>query len=989
MLPPNRDPETRLHNSIPPSLSSLSGLDDLRLLSRQTATASTHEGTHPQTAAVSRNSFRVLSSPARLARHKPSHLSLDLSPPKPGRPVADDSPTVSSHPNRWSTFHGPDLPTPFSRDAWDNSPSSPSPSSPTPFAPRDLDQYVVQHLTTPVIAAVLTAAFFCCRFPHGHGHTPNPNEHSFPSFDKPLPNLPGASSLSIPQDHRPPHGTRESSFHTAHASLDSLEQDRGSQSTDGDLQDTLSTQHTRTMSTTMTKPVELKLQVESRPSTEEPQRAKSPMSSFFGWNKSKSKDAESPSTSFDDDRSVSPMPSPLAQSPPRPSPLGNAAMHEDEGYHGRSGSLTYGESANLSRVDELMRELQEVSTELAASIRREMELEDEIERFQAEMPPPSAQEPGRRTSDYYSDSGASSVRYPIGETETKLESLEKMRRKLEQDKAQMRVDLSSKVQEDMNQKKALELHIQTLEGQLRMASFQSEQPSEKEKELEASLTNTQRKLNEEKQFKDNFDELLAGMRSEIEVTRNERDNLKDEVVPQLKARVEGLESEAGQAQTLQYEITRLQQEVQTLKNENQSLNEARKMQTDFQASTPRMKGVAASGLARSDSQKAAKENIPLDQLPAHLKDVEDQRDALHLTLKNLIIRQYQMTTDYRKQVKQLEADRDRAKANTPRRAAFAVEVQYLRNEVNKLRRRADDALEQKWQCEKGLSGIKMDLDRAQQETASLRELLKEHDIFESDNDGQGGEDESDSLDKAYTELRSVQELVKNAPDATTRESAEIRMEQLSRQVSSQLSTNQQLRSRLAEAIGRGEKEQGAAAQKIMDLQGALKVAEERLAAAQAVSEEAIAKHEEHVRLVKEAQEDQFIRGVTSSVRSTLIDTKFASQNNSARVSLLSPASAKGPITPFKGRRPRLNKTTSGKAFSFQDATRTSELEMKVRQMEEAAIRAESEMSGVVEAMNRAQIEVALLQTERDEEARKTRKLQREVVAEREKIRAAA
>lgn len=676
------------------------------------------------------------------------------------------------------------------------------------------------------------------------------------------------------------------------------------------------------------------------------------MSSFFGW-KSKPKDLDSPATQFSDSAEVSPMPSPLAASP-MPSALGRA-MHDDEGYSGQRGSLTYGQQVNMTRVDELVRELEEVSAELARSIQREMELEDEVERYRTEMPTGPATDANRRTSDYFSDSGASSMRAPLDQSETKIEYLETMRRKVEQEKAQLRVDMANKTQEDVNQRKALELHIQTLEGQIRMANLAANEPSEKERELESSLADTTRKLNEEKSFKDNFEDLLAGMRQEIEAHRNERDNLRDEVVPQLKARVEGLEAETAQNQTLQYEITRLQQELQTVKNDNQSLNDARKMGMDMAAARPRIKGGNLDGLQRSASQQ---KEIPLAELPAHLKDVEDQRDAFHMTLKNMVLRQHQMTKRHLKQCKALETERDRALSETPRRAAFAVEVQYLRKEVNNLRRRADDALEQKWQCEKGLSGIKMDLDRAQQETTSLRDLLKEHDIFLPES-ALAGDGSSESLDKAYSELREAQQQVRSARDDATRQAAASRMELLSGEVSSQLSTNQQLRTRLAEAIGRGEKEQRAAAQKIIDLQEALKVAEERLAAAQAMSEEAVATQEEHVRLVKEVQSDHAQRGVKAPTGFNTDANGAAKPNNN----LLTPNWTRN--SPFSStRKPRLGKTTSGRDQSPQEASKTIALEKQVREMELAALQAEREMQGVVEAMNRAQIEVGSLQTER-------------------------
>ncbi len=116
-----------------------------------------------------------------------------------------------------------------------------------------------------------------------------------------------------------------------------------------------------------------------------------------------------------------------------------------------------------NEVAEMEEELREVSSELAASIKREMELEDMVDRLQMEAAqPPDA---NRRTSDYFSDSGTSSVRYPLSELGGKSEDLEKLKRTLEQDKAQFKVDFSQKLQIERARRKVLEAHIQRLEEQ--------------------------------------------------------------------------------------------------------------------------------------------------------------------------------------------------------------------------------------------------------------------------------------------------------------------------------------------------------------------------------------------------------------------------------------------------------------------------------------------------------------------------------------------
>lgn len=119
-------------------------------------------------------------------------------------------------------------------------------------------------------------------------------------------------------------------------------------------------------------------------------------------------------------------------------------------------------SAQLADMEE---ELREVSSELAGSIRRELELEDLVDRLQLEAQ--QGPELSRRTSDYYSDSGTSSFRYPQSEVAgVKTEDLAKMKRISEQEKAQFKLNMSQKLQDERGRRKVLELHIQQLGDQM-------------------------------------------------------------------------------------------------------------------------------------------------------------------------------------------------------------------------------------------------------------------------------------------------------------------------------------------------------------------------------------------------------------------------------------------------------------------------------------------------------------------------------------------
>ncbi|KAF2197493.1 hypothetical protein GQ43DRAFT_202768 [Delitschia confertaspora ATCC 74209] len=798
------------------------------------------------------------------------------------------------------------------------------------------------------------------------------------------------------------------------------------------------------------------------------------LSSFFGWSSSKPQNgAESPTTTFSE-KSASPAASPgyfhQAHMPAKSKPAGldipSANSFAQQSYFNVPGTPLLSSSPQMNaHVEELERELREVSSELAASIRREMDLEDEVERWKAESSV-AMSDINRRTSDYYSDSGTSSIRFPIGDSESKLEEVETLRRKAEQERATLKVQMAERLQEELRRRRDLEAQVQELEEQVHESSGNSQvETDDRIRELEGLLENAQRRLAEERQVKENFEDLLTALRQDLEQHRNERDNLRDEVVPQLRSRLEGLEVEAAETQKLIYDSTRMQQEIQTLRSENSALVNASRIQaelsqqqTRFQsiaeeaeeapaAPTPRVGLSRSNSLARSSVIKSkrgslARSNSVKDKSGAEspresvvvvsnpVKDVEEQRDALHRALKLLLQRQELQQKQFQKRIRELELERDNALNLTPRRTTFHKEVASLRGEINQLRRRADDALEQKWQCEKGLGGLRMDLDRAQQETSSLRELLKEHDIVVPEI---RLENQPISLDKAYDELRTTHalslarikqmessdslddagaeaqrtlELLKQSiSDAETErdvaqkeaeqyrqqaralQKSEIehlskeqslaselyasatRMDELSDRIQVQLKSNRALRTRLADAISRGEYEQEKSTEKIVELERRLKSAEDRVMVAQQSSEEAIARHEEESQALKESDSNHLHR--------------YGSGLLSSRT--LSPKTPLSPV--FATKSPRLGNTSSGPGMSMAEATRTELLEKRVEELEKALRDADHEMEEVVGRMNRAQIEVADLQFERDEAMRQTRRLQADILAEREKVKA--
>ncbi|BCR97416.1 uncharacterized protein AKAW2_30735S [Aspergillus luchuensis] len=761
------------------------------------------------------------------------------------------------------------------------------------------------------------------------------------------------------------------------------------------------------------RPPPLHIDSPSRSSSGDSKQPKTPankISSFFGWRATTSSPgAESSSTEISE-TGRSPVPSPMPASlhsasfsitpsttvpfdpskPQVPLPQRNPSLS--------SGSILDSRATTL--VTELENELREISAELAGSIRREMELEDLVERLQSDMP---LDTPNRRTSDYFSDSGSSSIRYAF-ESGGRVEDIEKYKRTAEQERAQIKVDLGQKLQEERSRRAASEAHVQILESQvqqLRRERVDLSDLSSRTRELEAALDDTRRKLAEERQIKDNFEDLLTAMRVELEQLRNERDHMRDTVIPQLQ---QGSQSAAPPSDPS--EVQRLMEEIEALKIENASLAQlqgsrfasiaeedgmptARNVGLGLSRSnslarvrTKPSPGLSrSSSLSRSNSVSAKERNeSPRENLADRIEDVEAQRDALHQSLRRLLDRQAHDAREYEKRLQLMEMELARAQqVGSPRKLGYEREVRNLREEVNDLRQRAEEALEQKWQCEKGLAGLKMDLDRAEQETTSLRVILQEHDItvpedLECDRDGFAEVlATSSSLESAYRQLQADREIAEasaaQSPLAEQNSLVESvnRTDVLAQHVQQQLASNNALRSRLAEAIGKGEKEQQLSAARINEMQARLKEMEDILLMAQQYSEDEMARHEEEVRALEENHNAQLKR----------------MKNGARSPAALSPMP---PTTPFGSRSPRLDLTTSGRGIALDQAIQSETLERRVKELEKLLRDADSEMEEVVSRMNRAQIEVAELQSDRDDALRQTRKLQAEIMAQRETFR---
>lgn len=484
--------------------------------------------------------------------------------------------------------------------------------------------------------------------------------------------------------------------------------------------------------------------------------------------------------------------------------------------------------------------------------------------------------------------------------------------------------------------------------QLRRERADFSDVSSKNRELESALESTRRKLTEERQMKDNFEDLLTAMRVELEQVQRGQGNgaAGESATERLMGEIEALKIENAALAQLQGGRFASIAEEDNVSKPRWGFGLSRSNTTARMPSKP-------SGFSRSGSLSRSNSVTAKDR---ETSELEAQRDALHQGLRRLLRRQAQQEREHMKRMRVLEMELARAQqVGSPRRVGYEREVRNLREEVNHLRGRAQDALDQKWQCEKGLAGLKMDLDRAEQETTSLRVLLQEHDVSlpEELNSHRDGFAEvlatSSSLESAYEQLQAEREKaqasVARSPQGSELSTSVSRADVLASNVRRQLESNTLLRSRLADAIGKGEKEQQVSATRINELQNRLKELEDLLLTAQQQSEEEMAKHEEEIRQLEENHNAQLMR----------------MKNGARSPAALSPQPSPAP---FGTRSPRLDKTTSGQGIPLADAIHAEVLEKRVKELEKLLRDADMEMEEVVGRMNRAQIEVGELQTDR-------------------------
>lgn len=804
-----------------------------------------------------------------------------------------------------------------------------------------------------------------------------------------------------------------------------------------------------------------------KPLPKSPRSSSSKLGNFFNWGSPSpattefsplpSPDAPHKSITYTDASPVTTIrPSTLLEAP-RGSASSRASSREYcESYLATPPNILPSHPAEIKEMEE---ELKAISAELASSIRREMDLEDLVDRLQSERDNQLSSN-NKRTSDYFSDSGYSSTKF--SDYDQSREEVDKIQRKAEQEMAQVRLELTNKLQDERSMRQQLDDQIKDLShraSQIDLEKLSNADDSDRVKELENTCETLRRKLTEERQVKDNFEDLLTVLKDELHNAANERDNLRDEVVPQLRARVEGLEAQATDLEKMSYESTKMQQELQSLREEKEERSigsiaeESSRLSRSssltgpppsFRLQRPPSMTAKSPALSRSTSlsrSKSVKTTESRDALSDRLKDVEEQRDALHRALKALLERQECQNRENEKKIRSLELERERLLTGSPQRAGFVKEVSNLREEINVLRRRSEEALEQRWQVEKNLAGIKMDLDRAEQEIATLRSLLNEKDILIPENlsrsstgsDGPAQPVTSESLREAYRELQeayaeSLGRLQNVDPSSNAHdEKTMLAIEKLEQSLSSAVSerdlalqevsaykaqldalkaqeqTYMESEKTLADELHESARRVEELALQVRQQLAANQNLRQRLTDTVARGETAQKANADHITALQarlRMLEEQVVAAQTASEERVsrhedeiLTLRESHSQQLSRLSSNLSPHSPrlfqpKSPMSPLfaaGARSPRLDMTRSGSAMSVSEETQVAALREKVTALEKALAEADNQMQEVVSRMNTAQIEVLGLQEEREAAVNQARKLEKALQAE--KVRA--
>ncbi|EWC48359.1 hypothetical protein DRE_02128 [Drechslerella stenobrocha 248] len=581
----------------------------------------------------------------------------------------------------------------------------------------------------------------------------------------------------------------------------------------------------------------------------------------------------------------------------------------------------------------LEEELRIISADLAASIRRELDLEDLVESLQAtaESQGRLTSNAGKRTSDYFSDAGTGSSGYDSDLPSKEQFDYDRIVRKSEQDRVQIRLELTQKIQDERQRRKGVELQVRELEERVDSTNGPRASSPGRIRDLEIALDDARRKLSEERNLKANFEDLVKAIRDELHGYRNERDNLRDEVVPQLRARVEGLEAELAESQKTPYEATKLQQEIDDLREKNAQLMKSNR-QVQIAVETKPSEQLLSPAVQSTPVTPSSNLFKDRESLLERLKEIEAQRDALQLGLRNLRIRCEMDGRKAAERIRNLQWEKDRALRPSYRKMRQDKGNVAFRGQIERLRQRSENAVDSKYVCERNLASLRLDLDRCEQELVELRGLLREQ-------EDRAGE---------------MTELQESCKQLLAQSEGNEEIEQLAAELRSRSVVNAMLQKRLVDAIEKGEQDRLMANSKINAFCEMLKSMEEKIGDAQQDLEEAALDREQQNKDLKDTRHNSLRR---IDENSTLATTQPRSS------------------VAIAGKRPNI--TRDG---SKSKDTRIYILQHRVDQLEKAIASTDVEMEDLESRLNVTLLEASELRIETQQSSQETQALRRKLAA---------
>lgn len=247
-----------------------------------------------------------------------------------------------------------------------------------------------------------------------------------------------------------------------------------------------------------------------------------------------------------------------------------------------------------------------------------------------------------------------------------------------------------------------------------------------------------------------------------------------------------------------------------------------------------------------------------------------------------------------------------------------------------------------------------------------------------------GQAEFTGAHKEAIRYREAADTLGNSTDEVDRAQAEQlsrsadMMESLAGKVQRNLETTEQLCQKLSTAVSRGEREQSSSAAHVTELQSRLKGLEEAVSAAQQQSEMNLSLHEEEARALSVTSPQLHRLQIPASVGNIVGPPSSISQTSTITSVLKSPLGLGKMST-------RYPTPSRGKAESLMEASKTTMLQKRVRELEQCVTDADIEMKMIVSRIEHSQGEIAQLQGEKDEVARQLRRLQKEIYREKQKV----